>query len=153
MDTSTTSTTVTPHPIPQQPASTSGVKIRIPSRVARLQFIPDEPNISFHRDEIGESYCDYCSDGYDYDEVEARRDMSTYEIQPSGRLVAGSKRVARARENVTVTAGATLVAKEFRFGDGNGADVVAFEGFKSVSRIQPESSLSSPENGRAMETS
>lgn len=153
---SSTTPTSTPIPNPQQqPAPTaSGIKLRIPRRDPRPQFINEE-YISFHSDEIGEAH-----NGYGYDEVEVevegRHDMSTYEVQPTGRLVAGSKRVARARENATVG----VVAKGFRFGEADGhgdgaknSGVVGFEGFKSILRTQPDISMGSAEDAQVMKTS
>ncbi|KAG5652307.1 hypothetical protein H0H81_005457 [Sphagnurus paluster] len=92
----------------------TAVRIMVPTRP--LLNHPDDEYITDLRDEEGRPR---------YDSVTVLHDLSTYDMLPSGRIIAGSKRAARARD-------APLPAKEVRMEDimfGAEAGAGAFEGF------------------------
>ncbi|KAG5642543.1 hypothetical protein DXG03_002581 [Asterophora parasitica] len=110
-------------PVSTTPAPpTTGLKIRVPVRI-RPYFHPHE-NITFDFDE----------EEPQYDEITARQDESAYSVLPTGRIVAGSKRAAKARESHPVLgaggkpgrAEAEMTMMDVSFGGGT---AVEFEGF------------------------
>ncbi|KAF5377868.1 hypothetical protein D9615_006734 [Tricholomella constricta] len=85
----------------------TGIKLRkgpllvsAPSPWSRAHLHQDD-YISYHRKRERER-----------DAIKARHDLSTYDVLPTGRLVAGSKRAARARSGVFNAEGAGMQSQE-----------------------------------------
>ncbi|KAG6856349.1 hypothetical protein H0H87_005336 [Tephrocybe sp. NHM501043] len=123
MDTNTanSNTSINDAPTTVDPMYPTAISLSAPSpksvqRMLDLQQL--YPNLSFAAED---------EDEFSGRAYRTHRDSSTYSVLPTGRLVAGSKRVARAKE--APLRDTVVYAKDLQFGDGDAGAGQGFLGF------------------------
>ncbi|KAG6848931.1 hypothetical protein H0H93_012702 [Arthromyces matolae] len=117
-------------------SNTSGIKIRIPGHSAR----PRRPRMKGPWNYLNEYISFHVDEEDDDDDVGSLGDLSKYDVLPDGRLVAGSKRVARAKE--APNREVVVDPKSLQFGETMVSETTTqgFKGFGGVNLDEPTTS-------------